>query len=238
MVAEIGSADYYAERTSTYEVFYNHFLLGTIQSVLQPTDAVLDVGCSAGGLFHHLQHPGRKVGIEISPVAADAARLVADEVHVGDVSEIAQRLEPASFDVIICGDVLEHLTDSGTTLGQLTKLLKPSGHLIVCLPNVANWLIRLQLLRGRWDYADWGILDEGHLRFFTMKSTRELLEAQGLVVTRMRGTHAVWLQTPRLAALLRPKLAYVLMAGLAKLRPSLFGFQFIAVARPPGALTS
>ena len=86
---------------------------------------------------------------------------------VGDVETMELPLEPGSFDVVLCGDVIEHLRDPVAALARLRPLLRPGGRLVLSTPNVANWAIRLSLLAGRWRYTDRGILDRSHTHLFT-----------------------------------------------------------------------
>ena len=72
------------------------------------------------------------------------------------------------FDFIIFGDILEHVTKPEVLLQDFQYLLNQEGFLIASIPNIANWMIRLKLLFGNFDYAG-GILDLGHLKFFTYK---------------------------------------------------------------------
>jgi hypothetical protein len=104
--------------------------------------------------------------------------------------------------------------------------------LLVSLPNVANITIRLGLLVGRFDYAERGILDKGHLRFFTQRTARRLLEENGYEVIDQKisvmPVELAWgisPQRPLMRGLTR------LLAGLTKLMPGLLGYQFIFVAR-------
>ena len=78
--------------------------------------------------------------------------------------------EPASFDAIVCGDLVEHLRDPGAALARLRPLLRPGGRLVLSTPNIANWAMRLSLLGGRWRYTDRGILDRTHVHLFTRKT--------------------------------------------------------------------
>ena len=124
---------------------------------------VLDIGCSSGYLARPLVARGSTVvGIERDPVAAEEARAICAEVLVGDAETIDLPFEPGSFDVVLCGDLVEHLRDPGTTLARLRPLLRHGGRLALSTPNVANWAMRLSLLAGRWRYTERGILDRTH----------------------------------------------------------------------------
>src|SRR5439155_6123933 len=86
-------------------------------------------------------------------------------------------------DVILFGDVLEHTRYPDRILLEAKALVKPGGQIIVSVPNVAHWRIRLGLLLGRFAYSDSGILDRTHLRFYTLRSARALLANAGYRVT-------------------------------------------------------
>lgn len=88
--------------------------------------------------------------------------------------------DKATFDYIVCADVLEHLIDPWIVLSDLVSFLKPGGRIMVSLPNVRHWSIWLPLiLRGHWEYRESGIMDRTHLRFFTRFSAIELLNNAG-----------------------------------------------------------
>ena len=76
-------------------------------------------------------------------------------------------------------DVLEHLPEPKDLLIRLHRFMRGDARLIVTGPNVAYWHVRWELLRGRWTYADAGIMDETHLRWFTRTTWREMLKQSG-----------------------------------------------------------
>src|SRR5688572_27606678 len=107
---------------------------------------VLDVGCANGYLGKVLKDRGcTVVGVEIDAEAARDAKEVLDEVVVGSLEELdlAERFGPERFDVVVFGDVLEHLRDPLVTLRQARRVLRPSGHIVISLPNVAHGSVRL-----------------------------------------------------------------------------------------------
>jgi 2-polyprenyl-3-methyl-5-hydroxy-6-metoxy-1,4-benzoquinol methylase len=151
---------------------------------------VLDVGCATGYLAAELARRGcTVVGVEFDPVAAQQARAFCREVVVGDLESEAVRADvqravadAGGVDTVICADVLEHLRDPWAVLAWLRTLLDPGGRAIVSVPNIAHWTARRALLRGRFDYADFGLLDRTHLRFFTRASATELAHRAGFAV--------------------------------------------------------
>lgn len=149
---------------------------------------VLEIGCSTGHVTTHLVAAGnRVVGVEIDEAAAAEARKVTDTVHVVDLDFTRlSTVESASFDVILLGDVLEHVRNPAVVLADIVTLLAPEGRLVVSVPNAAHVDVRLMLLEGRIEYQDDGLLDRTHLRWFTKAAFRELLDGCGFVATDLR----------------------------------------------------
>lgn len=149
---------------------------------------VLDVGCSTGYLAERLAARGCEVvGIEIDHADAVAAREVCARVIEGDVEalDLAAQLGSDAFDVIIFGDVLEHLRAPEQTLRTTQRFLSPGGRMVVSIPNVAHASIRLQLLLGEFRYTPVGLLDETHLRFFTLDTFSAMAWRAGFAVTSL-----------------------------------------------------
>jgi 2-polyprenyl-3-methyl-5-hydroxy-6-metoxy-1,4-benzoquinol methylase len=148
---------------------------------------VLEVGCGPGHVTEHLAAAGNEVvGVELVVEAADAARVHADRVHRLDLETTSvATFERGPFDVIVLGDVLEHLRDPRPILADLVGLLGPDGRLVVSVPHVGHADVRLMLLQGRWEYQPDGILDATHLRWFTRSSLRELLASVGFRAVRV-----------------------------------------------------
>ena len=141
---------------------------------------VLELGCGSGETLAWLRgihKASYTVGIEISEAAANAAKGHADEIHWADFERDDIDLQGQKFNVILCLDVLEHMVDPWNVVDCLvSKYLEVGGTLVVSLPNVRHYSVVLPLLfGGRWDYADAGLLDRTHLRFFTRRTAQKLL---------------------------------------------------------------
>ena len=158
---------------------------------------VLEVGPAAGHVTHALKQQGCEVtGIELDPALASLARPLYRQMVVGNIEDLDLDAEvPEEFDVILCGDVLEHLTDPAAVLRKLKRRLAPTGHLVVSLPNVAHGSVRLSLLEGRFTYVKEGLLDATHLRFFTLDSIRELFNRNGLEIRDLHRTRTGFFDT-------------------------------------------
>lgn len=185
---------------------------------------VLDVGCSSGYLARPLVESGcAVVGVESDPAAAEEARSVCEDVLVGDVESMDLPFAGGSFDVVLCGDLIEHLRDPEAFLARVRPLLRREGRLVLTTPNVANWTMRLGLLAGRWRYTDRGILDRTHLHLFTRRTLVETLERAGYRVVTLDFTVPVPGGRPRVE-----RVAHAVGA----VRPSLFAYQFVVSAAP------
>ncbi|HEX4386664.1 MAG TPA: class I SAM-dependent methyltransferase, partial [Myxococcales bacterium] len=128
---------------------------------------VLDVGCSYGQFASALRRVrGCTVtGVELDPVAAEAARAHCDEVYQGDIAEVAPRLA-AGFDVVVAADVLEHLTNPEEILRVLAALLRQGGCVLASIPNVTHLSVVLALAEGGFPRSREGLLDHTHVQFF------------------------------------------------------------------------
>ena len=159
---------------------------------------VLDVGCGRGDFSAALKavRDVHVTGLEPFPAAADVASKRLDAVLQTTVETGFEQLEARSFDCIVFNDVLEHLVEPGTVLQKARSLLRPGGAVVASIPNVRFFPVLKQLvLHGEWRYADDGVLDRTHLRFFTTKSMVTLFDDAGYVVRSMRGInpgHFTW----------------------------------------------
>jgi 2-polyprenyl-3-methyl-5-hydroxy-6-metoxy-1,4-benzoquinol methylase len=152
---------------------------------------VLDVGCATGNLAEVLAGRGCRVtGIEIDPEAARQAEKHCERVIVGDVEslDLGAELDEADFDVIVFGDVLEHLKDPLQTLRRFKPFLQTEGYVIASIPNIAHGSVRLALMQGRFRYRSLGLLDDTHLRFFTRETVEQLFDDAGFLIADLRRT--------------------------------------------------
>jgi len=192
---------------------------------------VLDVGCGAGAFAGRLmgRDPAASPaiwGIEKDPAAAARAAAALERVLVGDAMEILPGLPDAYFDAVILNDILEHLPEPGALLGGLARTLVPGAVLVASIPNVRYFFNVMDLAcRGRWDYADEGILDRTHLRFFTRSSMARLFEEAGFRVEDITGINPTGSRKFKLAN-------FLALGRWSDMRY----LQFACVARFPGAV--
>ena len=115
-----------------------------------------------------------------------------------------------------------------TLLRQAVARLAEGGSILVSLPNAVHWSMRLQVGWGKFDYTNKGILDRGHLRFFTKASAERLFAEAGLAVATHRSTPVPWEN-------IVPKVLGEVVHGtvekadyfFTRLRPNVFAYQHL-----------
>ena len=194
-----------------------------------PAGAALDCGCGAGGNARGLRQMGWRVtGITVSPRELEMASEWCEAVRLGDLNAGIPQEAGGPFDLVVFSHVLEHLLHPDVALRDAHRLLTPDGRLIVALPNVLYWRMRLKFLFGEFKYEPTGIMDETHVRFYTFRSGMELLRSNGFEIVSTLGDGAFPLPFLRL---LLPAIAQFLDPLASRLIPSLFGAQILYVAR-------
>jgi glycosyltransferase involved in cell wall biosynthesis len=148
---------------------------------------ILDLGCSDGALGGVLRAAGHNVtGIDVEkldPVTDRLDRFIAADLDQGIPPEAG-----AGYDVVLAADVLEHVRRPDDLLRNALAVLAPGGTVVTSVPNFAHWYPRLRVAAGRFDYDRRGILDAGHVRFFTAASFERLAGRAGFTVTRKEAT--------------------------------------------------
>ena len=210
-------------------IFSSHSRITQIISEL-PVGRILDLGCGTGSLTSPLVGLGWEIsGIELDPTDAHAASANGLTVINEELSTGIDLLDGCKFDVILAADILEHLPNPRDICVSLLPLLKDShSRLIVSIPNVANILIRIQLLFGGFNYTDRGILDRTHLRFYTRKTLLKLLDIEGLSVIKLTPTPIrVEMVIPtKVPPLLNTGIQQILFC-ITRIMPALLGYQFV-----------
>jgi 2-polyprenyl-3-methyl-5-hydroxy-6-metoxy-1,4-benzoquinol methylase len=155
---------------------------------------VLELGCATGYTTRLLtQHLNCTVtGVEVIPEAAERARPYCQQLLIGDV-EAADVLDQLTgpYDVILAGDVLEHLHYPDRVLKRLRSTLRAGGCWVISVPNIAHWSVRKELLMGRFNFTERGIMDATHLRWFTRRTLVDLLQKSGYRVQKLSGVYTL-----------------------------------------------
>lgn len=204
----------------------------------------LDVGCGAGMLLRYLRSRGYRdsVGLEVNALQVAQATDLTGAIVVVDDTAAWLRERPASFDLITCIDVLEHISraDRVDLVRELRRALRPDGRLICTAPNANAGLA------GRWRYNDYT-----HRVSFTEHSLTYLLRAAGFAaieifpseIYRLPDRRGGWLKRPA-AALLRGvtralrRLEYIAEFGVEEGRTPPLTLNLCAVARARGTRAS
>ena len=150
-----------------------------VRLVPEDTEKVLDIGCAMGGygkklrqLYPHIS----LTGVELNPIMAKSASRHYDKIVISPIEDAD--LSPG-YDLVNCGDIIEHLEDPWGMLARFHGLLQQGGYLILSVPNAGHWTVTQDLLKGRFEYIPLGIQCIAHLRWFTESSIRDALETAG-----------------------------------------------------------
>lgn len=151
-----------------------------------PGSVVLELGPATGYFTRYLtQELGCTVDcVEISEDMAAQTREFCRSMVLEDLDRIdfSKHFQAGSYDVVIVADVLEHLRSPEKVLLDVRELLKPSGRCLLSVPNIAHAAVIGNLLRGRFEYTEEGLLDATHLHFFTRESISTLAVACGFEI--------------------------------------------------------
>lgn len=175
---------------------------------------VLDIGCARGYVGSRIKALGNYVvGVDISESAAREAEKVLDKIYIFDLEGSWPDLGD-KFDLAILPEILEHVFDPVEVLKKINSQLKDGGEIIITTPNIITWTNRASILSGNFEYTEQGLMDFGHIRFFTYKYLNKVLKDSGFTI--IKENHIIF--PGKLTKLLKPW-------------PSLFATQFIIKAR-------
>jgi glycosyltransferase involved in cell wall biosynthesis len=200
---------------------------GSHQAIVEwmdrPPCRVLDVGCSSGRLSERMRDLGHYV-VGIDLLDHEGVKERTDEFHRANLDEGLPPSLEGQFDVIVCGDVLEHVRRPEALLNELGSRIDQRGRLIASVPNFGHWYPRMRTTIGRFDYDQRGILDEDHVRFFTRRSFQSLCARTKWTVVRRRttGVPVELLANGRLA-----RAAETVERGARSVWPTLFAYQLL-----------
>jgi 2-polyprenyl-3-methyl-5-hydroxy-6-metoxy-1,4-benzoquinol methylase len=161
--------------------------LELIELFPQYADRMLEVGSANGATSRAVKAAGKAGHISaidiVHPHPENLGVAGIDHFTLANVEATDPKALGGPFDLILCGDVLEHLVDPWATVRRLTGALRPGGIFIASLPNVRNHRVLASIiLKGRFRYEKAGILDESHLRFFCRRDVVGLFEQSGLTI--------------------------------------------------------
>jgi SAM-dependent methyltransferase len=134
-----------------------------------PGRRVLDLGCRYGALTQHYLEGNEVVGVDVDREALEEAAKLGIETHWADAEQTLP-FDDASFDVVVAGELLEHVRDPAALVAETRRMLKPGGTLVGSVPNAYRLKNRLRFLAGRRPEDD-----PTHLHLFRPEDVRALL---------------------------------------------------------------
>lgn len=187
---ELSNPRSHADKGGTQEYYHNP-RPELINLLRHEPRRVLEVGCadgSTGALLKQRYPAAHYTGIELNAEAAKIAsgrldRVLSENVEKFDFA--AAGFAPKSIDAVFFADVLEHLYDPWNLLKRLRPFLADDAQILASIPNVRNMWLMNELIEGKWQYLEEGLLDVTHIRFFTKQSVIELFNQTGYNVQRM-----------------------------------------------------
>ncbi|HEY0167490.1 MAG TPA: bifunctional glycosyltransferase/class I SAM-dependent methyltransferase [Jatrophihabitans sp.] len=208
----------------------SHTVITEMLAAMPSGRRVLDLGCSGGRLSERIRQLGHKVvGVDSLEIAGVRNRV--DDFFLGDLEDGIPEAAGGDFDVVVAADVIEHVRYPERLLRQMTEVLSPNGQIVISTPNFGHWYSRGRVAVGAFDYDRRGILDETHLRFFSRKSLRRTIGSAGLDVLQLEYT-GLPLEVLTRTDSWKARSARVVDRRLVQLRPTMFGYQFVARLRP------
>jgi predicted TPR repeat methyltransferase len=213
-----------------FEGSSHRILMGLIRRYAKRGGRLLDLGAAGGELGAAVRdHFGRTVGFEYQVDCVADLKDRFDQVVVTDLEKL-KRI-PKGVDAVVCADVIEHLRDAPALLKLIREGLASDGYLFVSVPNIANITVRLGLLFGIFEYRERGILDNTHLRFYTMRTIRRDIENAGFRVVAVRGSSIpIRLIVGRFTPDLLVRAGEKILTIVTRLWLSLFAYQIVVVA--------
>lgn len=150
---------------------------------------VLELGSGPGMITRLLKANNcHIVALELDEKAIEIVSQFCDQVHrcnLNDSDWPSKVNQSEKFEVIVAGDVLEHLYDPWTTLSNLQPLLASGGSIVLSLPHVGHNAVIACLMAGDFGYQPWGLLDKTHIRFFGIANIQQLFDGAGFKIVEV-----------------------------------------------------
>lgn len=170
--------------------YYNFIRHELLEYIPKNTNKLLEIGAASGNTLIEIKKNGlaeEVYGLDIVkiPNSNQQNNLIKNFI-IGDIETIKLDFPENYFDVILAGDIFEHLKDPWSVLKKMTKFLKPGGLIISSIPNIRNYRVLFQIaFNGTFNYQDAGILDKTHLRFFCKKNIIHFFDKSNYKITKI-----------------------------------------------------
>jgi glycosyltransferase involved in cell wall biosynthesis len=195
-----------------------------------PPARVLDLGCSGGLFAEQVRALGHTVtGVDY--IEVEGVRERTDRFFLADLNHGLPDGIGDDYNVVVAGDVIEHLSRPERVLEEIRTVLRPDGQLLLSVPNIGHWYSRARVALGTFDYDRRGILDETHLRFFSRASLRRTVRDAGYDLLELTSTGSPFVNFAGQDSPVA-RVAGRISRGLVKARPTLFGYQYVARLTP------
>jgi len=213
-----------------FEGSSHRILIDLIGHYARKGGTLIDLGAAGGELGAAVRDQfSRTIGFEYNADCIADLREHFDAAVISDLEKVKHL--PNGADAIVAADVIEHLRDAPKLLQLIRGALATDGKLFISVPNIANITVRLGLLFGVFEYRDRGILDNTHLRFYTLRTIRREIEAAGFRVLATRGSSVpLRLIIGRFTPEPILRIGEKLLSIITRVWRSLFAYQIILVA--------
>lgn len=185
------------------EDYYQHTRPEVAAFLPEMLGKALEIGCGEGSFSVHLKEAEEYWGVEpVAEVAELAKKNVPTQVLTGIYDEAHNDLPDDYFDLVICNDVIEHMTSHDDFFEKIQKKMKSGGCLVGSIPNIRYLPVLVGLLWKRdWEYEESGVMDRTHFRYFTSKSLQRSFEDHGLEIEKFAGINSITSvkETPKMA---------------------------------------
>ncbi len=174
---DISKKGYYVEKI-------NFFIDKLAQLSKQTKLDILDVACNEGYLSHKYAKYGNVLGVEMNKLAATECRKKGIDCLTLDIMQMPQKYN-GKFNVVIAGDIIEHIFNTDIFLQKLNQLLKNQGNLLITTPNIASLARRGMLMLGKNPFLEYSTqlpypeFNVGHIRYYTAANLKLQLERNG-----------------------------------------------------------
>jgi len=213
-----------------FEGSSHRILIDLIGHYARKGGTLIDLGAAGGELGAAVRGQfSRTIGFEYNADCIADLREHFDAAVISDLEKVKHL--PNGADAIVAADVIEHLRDAPKLLQLIRGALATNGKLFLSVPNIANITVRLGLLFGVFEYRDRGILDNTHLRFYTLRTIRREIETAGFRVLATRGSSVpLRLIIGRFTPEPILRVGEMLLSIITRVWRSLFAYQIILVA--------
>jgi 2-polyprenyl-3-methyl-5-hydroxy-6-metoxy-1,4-benzoquinol methylase len=175
-------------------MIYNKISRQRKQAILTLVDRrnslILDIGCGSGFLGEFLKKETGAIvyGVDISHKDVKLAKERVDKAFVFDIEDMNQEwpdeIKEKRYNYIIISEVLEHLLYPEILLDRIKGLINKDSEIIITVPNILFWKNRLKIFFGKFEYSYEGLMDRGHIHFFSWKSLKKTVKDGGYKIIK------------------------------------------------------